>query len=257
MTVELAAHSDQCVLHHSLLSLLRAEELLQTWASLVDEAALVDLPDSERKRQEACYELIATEQSYVQSLQLVIEVRSIPLALETVESVHGPSPARRSSSTASSRSCPRRRSRSSSPTSTTSCCSTRCVLLPYRSRDGRSIDPHALTPAPTQVFVSELEERQRQARLYIDTIGDVLKEHMRGVVRHYRLFCVNQANAMRTLDDLKMSNAPVRETLDVRPPLSALEGLDTRAQSLTLSTCSACGSRTSSSTTSSSSRCSA
>lgn len=47
----------------------------QSWASLIDESALAGLPDSERKRQEACYELIATEQSYVQSLQLVIEVR--------------------------------------------------------------------------------------------------------------------------------------------------------------------------------------
>ena len=46
----------------------------QSWSSLVDESALADLPDRERKRQEACYEFIATEQSYVQSLQLVIEV---------------------------------------------------------------------------------------------------------------------------------------------------------------------------------------
>lgn len=66
------------------------------------------------------------------------------------------------------------------------------------------------------MFVSELEERQRQARLYIDTVGDVLKEHMRGVANHYRLFCVNQSNAVRTLNDLKSSNPDVRETLDVR-----------------------------------------
>ncbi|GAA5838700.1 hypothetical protein JCM9279_003832 [Rhodotorula babjevae] len=138
-----------------------------TWASLVDQAALVDLPDSERKRQEACYELIATEQSYVQSLQLVIEV-----FLNALQ-----------------------------------------PILPEKALQVifANIDDILLFDT---VFVSELEERQRQARLYIDTIGDVLKEHMRGVVRHYRLFCVNQSNAMRTLDDLKMSNAPVRETLD-------------------------------------------
>lgn len=46
----------------------------QSWASLIDPSALENLPDKERKRQEACYELIATEQSYVQSLQLCIEV---------------------------------------------------------------------------------------------------------------------------------------------------------------------------------------
>jgi hypothetical protein len=59
---------------------------LQSWSSLVDESALADLPDRERKRQEACYEFIATEQSYVQSLQLVIEVRQYlasPCSLNT------------------------------------------------------------------------------------------------------------------------------------------------------------------------------
>lgn len=54
---------------------------LQSWSSLVDESALADLPDRERKRQEACYEFIATEQSYVQSLQLVIEVRNNRISL--------------------------------------------------------------------------------------------------------------------------------------------------------------------------------
>lgn len=46
---------------------------MQSWASLIDPSALDNLPTTERKRQEACFEFIATEQSYVQNLQLTIE----------------------------------------------------------------------------------------------------------------------------------------------------------------------------------------
>lgn len=46
----------------------------QSWASLIDPSALENVPEMERKRQEAIFELIATESTYVQGLQLVIEV---------------------------------------------------------------------------------------------------------------------------------------------------------------------------------------
>lgn len=51
-----------------------ADEKRQSWASLIDASALDNVPDRERKRQEAIFEFIQTEQSYVQSLQLTIEV---------------------------------------------------------------------------------------------------------------------------------------------------------------------------------------
>lgn len=44
------------------------------WASQIDADAVANLPDRERKRQEAIFELIRTEQSYVQALQQVTEV---------------------------------------------------------------------------------------------------------------------------------------------------------------------------------------
>ncbi|GJN92753.1 hypothetical protein Rhopal_005791-T1 [Rhodotorula paludigena] len=138
-----------------------------SWASLIDESALAGLPDSERKRQEACYELIATEQSYVQSLQLVIEV-----FLNALQPV-----------------LPEKALR---------------VIF-------ANIDDILLF---NTVFLSQLEERQRESRLYISTIGDVVKEHMKGVASHYRGYCVNQANAARTLNDLKTSDRSLRELLD-------------------------------------------
>ena len=47
----------------------------QSWASLVDKTALDGIPPHERKRQEAIFELIATESAYVHDLQLIVEVR--------------------------------------------------------------------------------------------------------------------------------------------------------------------------------------
>ncbi|KAI0044289.1 hypothetical protein FA95DRAFT_1497317 [Auriscalpium vulgare] len=45
-----------------------------SWASLVDKTALEGLPERERKRQEAIFELIATEAAYVRDLQLIVEI---------------------------------------------------------------------------------------------------------------------------------------------------------------------------------------
>ncbi|GAA5869921.1 hypothetical protein JCM8547_008105 [Rhodosporidiobolus lusitaniae] len=138
-----------------------------SWASLIDPSALENLPASERKRQEACYELIATEQSYVQSLQLVIEV-----FLNALQPVLSEKP--------------------------------RQVIF-------ANVEDILLF---NTVFLSELEERQRQSRLYINTIGDVLKDHMKGLGQHYRGYCCNQANAVRTLTDLKVSDRSLRTMLD-------------------------------------------
>ncbi|KAI9449187.1 hypothetical protein F5148DRAFT_1248554 [Russula earlei] len=45
-----------------------------SWASLVDKSALDGLLDRERRRQEAIFELIATEGAYVRDLQLIVEI---------------------------------------------------------------------------------------------------------------------------------------------------------------------------------------
>ena len=66
------------------------------------------------------------------------------------------------------------------------------------------------------VFLSELDDRQRVSRLYVDTIGDVVKTHMAGLDL-YRGYCVNQSNAARTLVELKIADPALRATLDVGP----------------------------------------
>lgn len=46
----------------------------KTWGSLVDPSVLSTMSDEERKRQEAIFEFIATEGSYVRDLQLIVGV---------------------------------------------------------------------------------------------------------------------------------------------------------------------------------------
>ena len=48
---------------------------MKSWASLLDQSTLEGIPDMERKRQEAIFELINTEAAYVRDLQLIVEVR--------------------------------------------------------------------------------------------------------------------------------------------------------------------------------------
>ncbi len=49
----------------------------QPWSSFVSDELLSRLTVEEKKRQEAIYELIGTEQSYVRDLQLIVEVRDL------------------------------------------------------------------------------------------------------------------------------------------------------------------------------------
>jgi hypothetical protein len=50
------------------------ESILQTWASTVDESIISKVSETERKRQEAIYELILTEANYVRDVQIIVEV---------------------------------------------------------------------------------------------------------------------------------------------------------------------------------------
>lgn len=47
---------------------------LVTWASTMDELELATIPAEERRRQEAIYELITTESTYLRDLQLIVNV---------------------------------------------------------------------------------------------------------------------------------------------------------------------------------------
>ncbi|KAI6037316.1 Dbl homology domain-containing protein, partial [Pisolithus microcarpus] len=54
-------------------------------------------------------------------------------------------------------------------------------------------------------FLSTLEERQRECRLYIDHVGDLLETHMPHM-RVYLDYCVNQANAGKVMQSLRDAN---------------------------------------------------
>ncbi|TPX33329.1 hypothetical protein SmJEL517_g03690 [Synchytrium microbalum] len=62
----------------------------QYWSNQVDPVLLDSLDPDERKRQEAIYELISTEKSYVRDLQLIIEVFYHPMSgLVTPDKLNG------------------------------------------------------------------------------------------------------------------------------------------------------------------------
>lgn len=58
---------------------------LLTWASTMDEIELNAIPAVERKRQEAIFELIATERSYLSDLQMIINVSLICTSVTIVK----------------------------------------------------------------------------------------------------------------------------------------------------------------------------
>ncbi|KAG8678190.1 hypothetical protein FRC09_020045, partial [Ceratobasidium sp. 395] len=54
-------------------------------------------------------------------------------------------------------------------------------------------------------FLSSLEERQKDCRLYVDQIGDILDAHMSGMTV-YMPYCVHQAPAIKVLQGLRETN---------------------------------------------------
>ncbi|OBZ75962.1 Actin cytoskeleton-regulatory complex protein pan1 [Grifola frondosa] len=107
-----------------------------SWASLVDRSALDGIPITERRRQEAIFELITTEGTYVRDLQLIVEhfyanvlsildQKAVTVIFANVEDI---------------------------------------LLM-------------------NTTFLSSLEQRQKECRLYIDKIGDVLKANMSNMGR--------------------------------------------------------------------------
>ena len=78
--------------------------------------------------------------------------------------------------------------------------------------------------------MSSLEQRQKECRLYVDRIGDILDTHMSNmaaymvrsahVVRRQILtgmqeYCVNQSNAIKVLQTLREGNPQLAEHLQV------------------------------------------
>lgn len=123
-----------------------------SWSSIVGADALSEIPEQERKRQEAIFELIETESTHVRDLQIIVEVffNSMNDLL-------------------------------SEKASTVIFANIETVLIAAVS------------------LLSDLEDRQRSSRLYINTIGDLLERHMPSM-NVYMPYCVNQSSAAQILE---------------------------------------------------------
>lgn len=138
---------------------------MQTWSSLIDKDVAAELPDRERRRQEAIFELITTEQAFVQSCHVIVQVFY-------------------------------------------------AELLPTLGEKASAVvfaNVEDLMVFGT-TFLSDLEERQRETRLFVDRVGDIVSRYCDGL-DIYRPYCTNQANANKTLQDLKARNPAVATKL--------------------------------------------
>lgn len=151
----------------------------KTWSSLVDPSTLSTMSEQERKRQEAIFEFITTEGSYVRDLQLVVGVFYAAL-MEVLDE------------------------------------QTLKVIF-------ANVEDILML---NTFFFSALEDRQKECRLYIDTIGDILAEHCQNL-EVYAPYCVNQDQAAKLLVQLRRENAELERTLlNIRENNAAVRGLE-------------------------------
>jgi len=129
--------------------------------------ALEGLPNDERKRQEAIFELISTEGAYVRDLQLIVGTflaKLIPLLDE------------------------------------------KAITVVFAN-----IEDILLT---NTTFLSSLEDRQRDCRLYIDRIGDLIERYI-SKMGVYMQYCVNHSNAIQALQSLRTHKPELASLLQV------------------------------------------
>ncbi|KAG9035365.1 hypothetical protein FRB95_011385 [Tulasnella sp. JGI-2019a] len=136
-----------------------------SWSSLVDRSVLEGIPDIERKRQEAIFELIVTETGYVRDLQLIVEVFYTSLI----------------------------------------------TLLDQRATTVIFANIEDILLCNT-TFLSALEERQKDCRLYVDRIGDILHTYMSNMAI-YMPYCVNQSNGIKILQSVRASDSSIANSL--------------------------------------------
>jgi hypothetical protein len=74
-------------------------------------------------------------------------------------------------------------------------------------------------------FFSSLEERQKECRLYIDTIGDVLAEHAQNL-EVYAPYCVNQDTAAKLLLQMRQEDPELERILAEIRGDPSVRGLD-------------------------------
>ncbi|KAF8319431.1 Dbl homology domain-containing protein [Clavulina sp. PMI_390] len=138
-----------------------------SWSSLVSKDALEGIPPIERRRQEAIFELIVTEGAYVRDLQLIVEA-SVVLTWQ-LQSFYGPA----------------------------------LEMLSQEDLDNVFANIEEILLCNT-TFFSSLEERQKESRLYIDSVTDILESHA-PAFEIYEKYCVNQGPATNHLTSLRQS----------------------------------------------------
>lgn len=158
-----------------------SEYSASSWSSIIGSPALVDIPEQERKRQEAMFELIRTEGTHVRDLQTVVEVFFNAMKDSSILS----------------------------PKAQT-------VIF-------ANVEEVLLTAVS---LLSELEDRQRESRLYVTRLGDILDAHMKNMGT-YLPYCVNQTTARQILTSERNRNAELdRVLVDLRNQHPAARGLD-------------------------------
>ncbi len=150
-----------------------------SWSSLVGRELLSGLSDTERKRQEAIFELIATETAHVRDVQIIVEV--FFNSMQTMLSAKA---------------------------STVIFANIESVLVTAVS------------------YLSDLEARQKEDRLFVSAIGDVLERHM-PAMSVYLPYCVNQQSASEILAAERKRDTRVDiHLLNLRSNHPAARGLD-------------------------------
>ncbi len=150
-----------------------------SWSSLVGRELLSGLSDTERKRQEAIFELIATETAHVRDVQIIVEV-----FFNSMQSML------------------------SAKASTVIFANIESVLVTAVS------------------YLSDLEARQKEDRLFVGAIGDVLERHM-PAMSVYLPYCVNQQSASEILAAERKRDTRVDiHLLNLRSNHPAARGLD-------------------------------
>lgn len=158
-----------------------SEHSVSSWSSLIGSQGLSDIPEMERNRQEAIFELIKTEGTHIRDLQTIVEVffnqmKDAPFL--------------------------------SSKAQTVIFANVEDVLLTAVS------------------LLSDLETRQRELRLYVTNIGDILNKHMKNM-NTYLPYCVNQSTARQILTSERNRSAELETLLvDLRNQHPAARGLD-------------------------------
>lgn len=158
-----------------------------TWSSFIDEGTLQTLPDKERRRQEAIFELCQTESTHVRDLQTIVEVFFNGIQEQGLLDEKA-----------------------------------RMVIF-------ANVEDVLLTSVS---FLSDLEERQRASRLYVDHIGDLLITHL-PQMKAYLPYCTNQATAAQILSTERSRNPRLNSLLQQLRSSPQGRGLDLSSYLLT------------------------